>query len=281
MIFLKTARVFPRKTKATPDDELAFTTPPPKTLPDISEVHISVTFTYDMEKAKQLAEAWSKTGLPIKMGGAAMGDAGGDFTPGMYLKHGHVITSRGCYNSCWFCDVHRREGTVRELPITDGWIINDSNLLACSENHIREVFEMLSRQPKRPIFSGGLDSRLLQPWHVDFLREAKTERAYFAYDNAEDLEPLIQAGRLLRYGGIKDSSGHKLKCYVLIGYPNDTMANAEKRLLDAWRAGFWPYAMLYHDEKGETAEDWRVFQRAWLRPQIVYHKIKEVSDRYL
>jgi hypothetical protein len=107
----------------------------------------------------------------------------------------------------------------------------------------------------------------------------KTERMYFAYDNDGELEPLIHAGRLLRNGGIKDSSGHKLKCYVLIGYDGDTMLNAEKRLLDTWRAGFYPYAMLFHDEKGETSEDWQRFQRTWVRPQIVYYMLKSVERR--
>jgi hypothetical protein len=278
---LKIARVFARKTKATPDDELAFTASPPKIPPEVDAVHISVTFTYDIPKAEQLAEAWSKIGVPVLMGGAALNDPGGDFTPGLYMKYGHVFTSRGCDRACWFCSVHRREGGIRELPIADGWIINDSNILACSQNHIRKVFDMLSRQPKRPVFSGGLDSRLLSDWHVDLLREAKTERMYFAYDNDGELEHLIHAGRLLRNGGIKDSSGHKLKCYVLIGYPGDSMSNAEKRLIDTWRAGFYPYAMLFHNEKGETSEDWQRFQRTWVRPQIVYHKLKEVSVRYL
>ena len=277
---MKIARIFPRKTKATPDDDLVFTAPPPNELPDIDEAHISVTFTYDIQKAEQLAEAWIKTGLPVTMGGPAYNNPGGDFTPGLYLKKGYVITSRGCNSGCWFCSVPHREGGLKELPITDGWIVNDDNLLACSEKHIRAVFEMLSRQENRPVFSGGLDSRLLTEWHVDLLREAKTARMYFAYDNDGDLEPLIQAGRLLRNGGIKDSTGHKLKCYVLIGYPGDTMPNAEKRLLATWRAGFYPYAMLYHDEKGEISDDWRRFQRIWTRPQIVYHKLKETSVRY-
>ena len=215
------------------------------------------------------------------MGGAAFNQPSGDFVPGRYLKEGYVITSRGCNNSCWFCAVPHRDGGLRELPITEGWIINDDNLLACSEKHIKAVFEMLSRQPKRPIFAGGLDSRLLNEWHVDLLREARTERMYFAYDNENDFEPLVKAGRLLRNGGIIDSSGHKLKCYVLIGYPGDTMAKAEKRLFDTWRAGFWPFAMLFHDEKGEVSEDWRQFQRMWTRPQIVYHKLKETSDRFI
>ena len=52
---MKIARVFPRRTKATPDDPLAFTGPPPKGgLPDMEEVHVSVAFTYDMEKACSL-----------------------------------------------------------------------------------------------------------------------------------------------------------------------------------------------------------------------------------
>jgi hypothetical protein len=177
--------------------------------------------------------------------------------------------------------VPHRENGLRELPIQNGRNILDDNLLACSEKHIRAVFEMLSRQAKRPIFTGGLDTRLLQEWHVGLLRTAKTERMYFAYDSDEDLEPLVHAGRLLRNGGIKDSSGHKLKCYVLIGFNGDTMEKAEKRLFDTWRAGFWPYAMLFRDEKGETTEEWRKFQRTWTRPQIVYHMLKEVTDRWL
>ena len=62
---MKIARVFPRRTKATPDDPLVFTGPPPKDgLPDIKEVHVSVTFTYDMEKACQLAEQWMSWASP-------------------------------------------------------------------------------------------------------------------------------------------------------------------------------------------------------------------------
>lgn len=93
----KIARVFPRRTAATPEDPYAFTGPPPcGELPDISEVHISVTFTYDMQKAERLADMWSATGLPVRMGGPAFCEPGGAFVPGRYLKYGYVITSRGC-----------------------------------------------------------------------------------------------------------------------------------------------------------------------------------------
>ena len=142
------ARVFPRKTKATPDDALTFTSVPPKDgLADIDEVHVSVAFTYDLPKAEMLADAWRTLGVPVFVGGPAFNHPGGDFVPGMYLKKGYVITSRGCHNRCWFCSVPMREGGIlRELPITEGHIVLDDNLLACSEQHIRDVFEMLKHQ---------------------------------------------------------------------------------------------------------------------------------------
>lgn len=200
---MKIARVFPRRTKATPDDALAFTVPPPKALSDIDEVHISVAFTYDVGKAEKLAEAWARLGVPVKMGGPAFNAPGGDFIPGMYLKQGYVITSRGCHNRCWFCSVPQREGyRLRELPITNGHCVLDDNLLACSEGHIRAVFTMLQNQIQRPIFTGGLEAKLLRPWHVDFLRESKAQRMYFAYDTPDDYEPLVAAGNLLSNGGI-------------------------------------------------------------------------------
>jgi len=52
------------------------------------------------------------------------------------------------------------------------------------------------------------------------------------------------------------------------------MEQAEKRLPDTWRAGFFPYAMLYRSENGETDDNWRAFRRTWVRPQIVYSKLK-------
>ncbi len=274
---MKIARVFPRRTAATPDDELAFTGPPPKDrLQEVDEVHISVAFTYDLEKAYKLAEQCDSLGVPVRMGGPAFNAPGGDFVPGRYLKRGHVITSRGCPNRCWFCSVPKREGyKLRELPITDGWNVLDDNLLACSDAHIQAVFDMLGKQPERPTFKGGLEARLLRPWHVDLLRKVKAKRMYFAYDTPDDYEPLVQAGRLLREGGISQAS-HRAACYVLIGYKGDTMDAADKRLRDTWRAGFVPYAMLYRDESGETDPEWRKFQRLWVRPEIVISQLKGV-----
>ena len=133
---------------------------------------------------------------------------------------------------------------------------------------------MLKRQNEKPVFTGGLEAKLLKPWHVTLLREVKAKRMYFAYDTPDDYEPLVCAGKILQDGGISRAS-RRAYCYVLIGYQGDTMKKAEKRLRDAWRAGFFPYAMLYRDEKGETDPEWRKFQRNWVRPQLIYHQLKD------
>lgn len=84
------ARVFPRRTKATPDDALAFTGPLPRAIREtgggIDEVHVSVTFTYDIPKAEKLVKSWERLGVPVKIGGPAFGDRSGDFTPGLYMN---------------------------------------------------------------------------------------------------------------------------------------------------------------------------------------------------
>jgi hypothetical protein len=265
------ARVFPRRTKATPADEYAFVGDPP--LPccipeDITEVHVSVTFTWDLPEAERLADAWSRI-APVKIGGPATGMRGEDFVPGRYLKPGYVITSRGCSNACWFCSVPKREGPLRELPVTEGWNVLDDNLLACSEGHIRAVYSMLARQERGTVkFTGGLEAKRLKPWHVELLKDLRPKRMYFAYDTPDDLPPLEEAARMFRatdYGTVNN-----LSCYVLVGYPGDTFQTAEARLQTVVHLGMCPMAMLYRDATGKTTAGWRKFQRAWVRPAAIF-----------
>ena len=78
------ARVFPRKTAASPNDELAFFGVP--TIDAIATcirrgvtaVNISVTFTYDLDKADELYDAWQIIGVPVEVGGPAFDDRMGD-----------------------------------------------------------------------------------------------------------------------------------------------------------------------------------------------------------
>jgi len=198
---------------------------------------------------------------------------GGDFTPGRYLKPGYVITSRGCPNKCWFCTVWQRDGGIRELPITDGWNVLDDNILACSDEHIKAVFAMLKQQ-KHPVeFTGGLEAARLLPWHVDLLADLRPAQMFFAYDTPDDYEPLYCAGRMLLSAGFKPNE--RTRCYVLIGYPRDTLSAAEHRLVETWNAGFLPCAMLWSDDKRNPDRDWRKLQRLWARPAATRMMMRE------
>lgn len=279
---MKIARVFPRKTAWSPDDELAFFAEPTlvnladiEKMEGVDEVHISVTFTYDCERAEELYNAWSALGVPVEVGGPAFDDRMGDFTPGMYIKKGGVFTSRGCTKECWFCSVPRcAHGVIRELPIQDGYNIMDDNILGTSMEHFEAVIEMLKRQPQKAIFSGGLEPTLLTPRHAELLHSIKPSRMWTAYDTKDDLEPLREARKIFRDAGFSDST-HSLGCYVLIGYPDDSFGAAERRMYETMDAGYMPFAMLYRDDLGNVRQDWKAFQREWCRAVIVGKKYND------
>jgi hypothetical protein len=259
------ARVFPRRTRATPVDDMAFVGEPTLFVA-ADAVHISVTFTWDLPEAERLEKEWRHV-APVKVGGPATGMRGDDFEPGLYVRNGYVITSRGCPNRCWFCSVPDREGGVRELPIKDGFNVLDDNLLATSDGHIRAVFKMLSRQKERAQFTGGLEASRLKGWHVELLASLRVEQMFFAWDTKSDLEPLIVASERLREAGF---TRNKLRCYVLIGYRGDTIEDAEKRLrFCVTDLNMFPMAMLYRDETGKRDRDWMRFQKQWARPVLI------------
>jgi hypothetical protein len=275
----KIIRVFPRRTNATPVDPDVRIRTFPGLFDEADEVHVSVAFTWDIPWAEIAAKQWSVV-APVKLGGPAFNETGNGFVPGLYLKRGYVITSRGCPNRCWFCSVPKREGyRLHELPITDGWIVTDDNLLACSEGHIGRVFEMLQRQPCRPQFVGGLEARLLDLDMAKRLKKLNPVSLYFAYDTPDDYEALVQAGKYLFEAGFTRES-HYLRCYVLVGYPKDTFDSAEKRLVDTIEAGFMPMAMLYRDTEGKNPKDWKRFQEQWADKSIVGAKMRMTSATF-
>jgi hypothetical protein len=274
-------RVFPRRTKATPDDLLAFVGPPPvfkaKWL-EADEVHVSVAFTYDKTIAEGLAESWHKSKIaPVKIGGVAYGDTSLEFIPHRYIKPGYTITSRGCPRRCWFCSVWKKWGSAHPLPIYDGWNVLDDNLLACPESHVRAVFAMLARQKRRVEFTGGLEALALQDYQVDLLASLRPRpNCFFAYDPGDAFETLESAARRLLAAGFTRQS-HRLRCYVLIGYPKDTFDAATSRLSAVAGIGFTPMAMLWRpetpsQERWQPDMSWRGFQRRWARPAIIHGK---------
>jgi hypothetical protein len=264
----------------TPTDEMAFFGPPPLFRPEDPDipVRISCVYTWDITKAEWLRRQWEPFYKDVQAGGPAYGDSGGEFVPGRFVRDGVVVTSRGCSKDCSFCLVPGREGWIRELPIRDGYNVIDNNLLACSRGHVEAVFEMLSRQTKAAIFSGGLDAELFQEWHGDLVRKIRVDELWFACDHWGAVSNIEKVAGIL-----SDMSIEKKRCYVLIGYNGESIRQAEKRLGTVFGLGFLPFAMLYQgeDESGKYMShtmEWKQLQKEWCRPAIYRSRAKRVCE---
>lgn len=273
----KTARVFPTKTKMSPDDQHAYFGYPPfrEFLIDYDEVHISVTFTWDIKRGYELKTAWEQYFDNVKIGGPAIGDCNGIFTPGMYLKNGYIITSRGCpYNCKKYCFVHEREGGIKELPVFPGNKVQDNNLLACSKEHRDEVFYMLDGQ-KDIEFKGGLDSRLMTHKIAHRLKSLCIKRLWFSCDYDAALKPLEKAVGILQKVGF---TREHLYCYAL-SFGKD-MDKDEERYRKIWDIGCIPYCQLFQpksEKRIEYPKEWQRFQRKWLKVPIIRSRMKKAT----
>lgn len=271
-------RVFPRRTKWTPTDPLAFVGEPPLFRPpDDRPVRISVVFTWDREEGERLLHAWRRYYSDVEIGGPAFGDPGGIFVPGVFLKPGVTISSRGCPRSCPWCFVPGREGRkIREIPIRDGFDIQDNNLLACSENHVRQVFAMLRRQKERAYFRGGLDARLLRAWHVEELATIKVGEIWLACDSADGIETIASCMELLKP---IELPAKRVRSYVMIGFEGETLAEAERRLQAVYRLGALPFSQLYQGEKKRLySKEWERLNKLWSRPAAFKASMKPAAE---
>jgi hypothetical protein len=269
-----TIRVFPTRTSMTPADDYSYCGLPDFFIPPHDSVHISVVFTWDIPKAKQLKYQWEGvTNKPVLMGGPAFGDPGNGFQPGMYLRKGITITSRGCPHKCGFCLVPKREGGLRELEVVPGNIIQDNNVLACSDKHLNKVFEMLKTQ-SRIRFLGGLESKRVTPKIAERLRGLKIAELWLSCDYRSALKPLQKAIGHLRGVGFRQNH---LRVYVLIGKDPD---EEQERLQTIYRMGALPFAQLYKPQinLGPYSRKWKQFSRLWSRPAAYKSYMKNKSE---
>ena len=264
----KILRIFPRRTSYTPDDDMVIINEPPGLfVPEHDEVHISCTFSWDMERSEWLKYQWeSYTDKPVLIGGPAYGSPSNDFIPGLYVKQGVVFTSRGCNNNCSWCCVPKQEGKLIELPIMPGNIIQDNNFLQCSREHKNKVFDMLRTQ-KKVMFMGGLECRLIDDHFIDNIKSLNIYRLWLACDTDSALPATLKAIELLTKAGYTREHIH---CYVLS--MGENMDKDEIRLRAIYDAGAYPFAMLYRGKdnkslgRGYSHKDWRRFICMWSRP---------------
>ena len=265
---MKIIRVFPRRTSYTPEDDMVFVGDPQLERPDANEVHVSCTFTWDKQGAERLKLAWEQYYPLVKVGGPAYEDPGNNFTPGMYVKRGVIVTSRGCNHQCPWCLAWRREGLITLLPIQEGWILQDNNILQCPLSHIDAVFDMLGHQHHVEL-TGGIEASQVTQYIADRIRGLRIRQIFLACDTDAAIKPLRKAMKLLQL----PPHDRRARCYVLLKYdPEETMLQALIRLLQVWETGCIPFAQLYQppDHWIEYSKEWKRFARLWERPAASY-----------
>ena len=258
---MRLLRVFPRRTSFTPTDELVFIGDPPLFRPEADEVHVSVTFTWDLAEGRRLADAWREYYPIVRLGGVAFGDDG-DFVPGRYVKQGVTFTTRGCNNNCHWCSVHGREGKLREIKdFAPGYIIADNNLLQASRSHIERVFEMLRSQKRAAVFSGGIQASLVDDHFAELLKTINVDQLFLAADTMNAIKPLEKALQKLAF-----LKRFRLRVYTMIGL--ETIDEALERLTAVWELGGMPFAQLYQPPEKliDYPKEWRDLARTWSRP---------------
>ena len=267
-------RVFVKRTTFTPIDDLAFVGNPPLFRPDDRNIPVAVScvFSWDRPEALRLRDEWATYYNDVSVGGPAFDDPGGEFIPGRFVKHGVTITSRGCIKRCKWCFVPKREGTIRELEIKRGNVVQDNNLLACSRKHIEAVFDMLQDE-KGVYFSGGFDSTLFEDWHRNLLDTIRVREIWWACDTDAAIPVIAKVAKMC--DGI---SRNKMRCYTMIGFNGETIAQAKERCERVYNLGYLPFAQLYKgDGQQEYGEEWKALARFWSRPAI--YKSEQVKKR--
>lgn len=98
---------------------------------------------------------------------------------------------------------------------------------------------------------------------ADELRGIRISELFLAADTEASLGPLRQAASRLAFLGRE-----KLRCFVMVGYGGESIAQAEARLEAVWQAGAVPFCQLYQppDRRIDYGPDWRRLHKTWSRP---------------
>lgn len=169
--------------------------------------------------------------------------------------------SRGCIRRCPFCVVPRKEGEIREdRDITlvcmgfDGKrrhdvILMDNNFLANRLEYISDQVEKSVRLKLRLDFNQGLDARLMTEDHARILGRVRwLNYIRFACDSAAQVEPVVNAMRLMRGVGYR----REFMVYFLAKDAAETYARIRAVMVGDGRVT--PFVMPYRDLDGDGSD---------------------------
>lgn len=249
--------------------------------------HLSVVFSWNLERAYQRAVWFSSLGYRVRAGGPAVAlnpdfladvaEIGGDVVALPHHNPNATFTTRGCIRKCPFCAVPKIEGDLIELAEWEPRpIVCDNNLLAASRVHFDRVIDRL--KPLSGVdFNQGLDSRLLTDYHAGRLAELDLYVARLAWDTTAYESQFLTAYQRLRDAGLSE---RMIRVYVLIGF-DDTPEDALYRLQTVWGMSSFPNPMRYQPLDARRRNDYvaaawtdrelKRFMRYWSRTHWFGH----------
>lgn len=215
---------------------------------------------------------WNKKGVVGLPQEALIGGSGIDLKAVLPIEVEHIMpdyslysdvgfslgfTSRGCIRKCPFCVVPQKEGEIKHWArIYEFWdgrhreiILLDNNLLASPNWH--ETLSDLIKEGIKVDFNQGLDIRLIDEEKVWFLKQVRTKKLRFAFDNLIYEQAVREGIELLLKQGIPS---RKLSFYVLVGFNTANGKDAVERvkILKSYNVDIYP--MIYKGLDGKEPQ---------------------------
>lgn len=178
--------------------------------------------------------------------------------------------TRGCFRSCDFCIVPRKEGPLHpaasweevKRPDSREMILLDNNVLA--SDYGLDQIDRMSREQVWVDFNQGLDARLLTPEIARMLARLHWIRfVRLACDTSEMLPVIRQATAYLKEAGVAQS---RLWSYALVR----DVEEALQRVQALREMGVEPFVQPYRDyDGGEPTEEQKAFAR-WVNRKSLF-----------
>ena len=219
---------------------------------------------------------------------------------GKYKKNDRAVGFflRGCNRKCGFCDVWRKEGTIKPAEYWPLWawcpdsfklVLGLDNEMALYPDAIHDkIINDVRSSGRRLSITQGYDIRVIakKPERAKILAENKPydlkfreHTLYIAWDYL-GIEPAVRKGlQALLDAGFK---GREITCFTIVGYETEhyrpTMADYLHRHEVLWKEfGVHPFVMVYNHANDPKL---RAFAR-WTNRKIFKSRNADTFGKYL
>jgi len=189
-----------------------------------------------------------------------------DIYDGIDRSYGFV--TRGCFRSCPWCIVRKKEGTIKPHATVDEFlrhdklVLMDNNILGHSHG-IRQIEVVASRGVKVD-FNQGLDARLIDHSVAKVLAKVKfIKKVRLACDRAEDIDHIRKAVELLRWYNV---TPRNYFVYVLV----QDVDEALERVRFLKGMNLEPFAQPYRDYDGNEPTQLQKDFARWVNHPAVF-----------